>query len=247
MGNFILKVENLNVSVGGKRVIKDLSFGVRKREIYSLIGVNGSGKTTLAGVLMGLSGYKILKGGKIFFEGKEITRLSITQRARLGLSLSWQIPASFENLKVKDYLNLKKSSVNPEKALELVGLKPEKYLEKNLGKNLSGGERKRIELASVFSFQPKLAILDEPDSGVDIPSLKIIKEAILKFKKLGGSVLLITHNERMVQLSQRAALLCGGMIVKESEPKKIMGFFKKYCKNCKNPGEIKEELIKYAF
>jgi len=237
-----LELKDIRYSIEGKEILKGVNLKIKESEIHTIIGVNGTGKTTLAAILMGLEGYS--PQGKVIFEGKDITTLSATERANLGITLAWQTPANFEGITIREYLTLKKNSISPGECLKLVGLNSRLYLNREVNEKLSGGERKRIELASVLSIKPKLVILDEPDSGIDITSIDAIRKVIRNFKKIKASVILITHNEKIAKIGDRASLLCDGKIVKEGEPKNVVEFFKKYCKGCDHIGEIKEELLR---
>ncbi len=243
MRDRMLELRDVHYGTGDKEILKGIDLVIGESRIQSIIGVNGTGKTTLAAIIMGLNGYRPHRG-RIFFKGRDITDLSITERAKLGITLAWQIPASFEGITVKEYLSIKKNFTAPEKALKLVGLNPNLYLNRVVDENLSGGERKRIELASVFSVKPKLVILDEPDSGIDMASITAIKKVIKNFKKMGTSVLLITHSERMAKVGDTVSLLCDGKIVKEGNVKEVTEFFRKYCRECDHIGEIEEEILK---
>ena len=243
MRDRMLELRDVHYGTGDKEILKGIDLVIGESRIQSIIGVNGTGKTTLAAIIMGLNGYRPHRG-RIFFKGRDITDLSITERAKLGITLAWQIPASFEGITVKEYLSIKKNFTAPEKALKLVGLNPNLYLNRVVDENLSGGERKRIELASVFSVKPKLVILDEPDSGIDMASITAIKKVIKNFKKMGTSVLLITHSERMARIGDTVGLLCDGKIVKEGNVKEVTEFFRKYCRECDHIGEIEEEILK---
>ena len=239
----MLELKDVHYSVERKEILRGINLVIGEGKIHSIIGVNGTGKTTLAAVLMGLNGYKPSRG-EVLFNGKNITNFPTTERAKLGITLAWQIPANFEGITVREYLSIKKNSVEPKKALKLVGLNPDLYLDRTVDENLSGGERKRIELASVFSIKPKLVVLDEPDSGIDMASISAIKKMIKSFKKMGASILLITHSERMAKIGDSVALLCNGKIVKEGDVKEVTEFFRKHCKECDHIGEIEEEILK---
>lgn len=230
----ILRIENLNLSLNGREILKNLSLSVKEGIIKSVLGSNAAGKSTLASVIMGLSGYRPQKG-KIIFMGVDITDYSIWERARMGLTLAWQEPARFEGLTVRDYIlsgMKEKDESLLEESLRLVMLEPKDYLKRPVDKTLSGGERKRIELASVFAMQPKLAILDEPDSGIDILALDNIVEMIREMKKRGTTVLLITHREEVAGIADETSLMCSGFIIKEGKPEEVCEYFKNRCVPC---------------
>jgi len=162
----------------------------------------------------------------------------------LGITLAWQSPVTFEGIMVREYLSIGESKNNAEKLLKFVGLNPNLYLDRVVDENLSGGERKRIELASVFSIRPKIVVLDEPDSGIDMASISAIRNGIRSFKKIGTSTVLITHNEEMAKIGDKVSLLCNGEILKEGTTEEVIKFFKKHCKSCNHIGEIDEEVLK---
>lgn len=234
----MLELKNIFYTVNNKDILEGLNLTVPDGQIYSIIGVNGTGKTTLAGVVMGLEGYKPDKG-RLIFNGTDITDYSVTERAKLGITLAWQIPAFFEGVTVYEYLTLRNGKNKPEDYLDFVGLNPDKYLGRIIDESLSGGERKRIELASVLSVNPKLVILDEPDSGIDMASIDAIRNVIFSFKKAGASVLLITHNEAMASMGDVASLLCEGIIVKQGDPYDVRKYFKSYCYDCSSKDDPK--------
>ena len=169
----MLKIENLKLNLNGKSIINDLNLHVNEGEIHGVLGENGTGKTTIAYIIMGVNKYHA-DAGRILLEGEDISDLSVSQRARKGISLAWQEPTRIEGITVRDYLTLSSNghgSDNIKECLEMVGMDPDRYLNRDIDITLSGGERKRIELASILVMQPKLAILDEPDSGIDIVAL----------------------------------------------------------------------------
>jgi len=238
----IFEARGLSYRIGNKQILDGLDLTVDEREIHSIMGVNGTGKTTLASVIMGLEGYSPT-AGELLFSGEDITRLSVTERGKRGISLAWQIPANFEGITVKDYLTLRNKGTDVGALLKNVGLSPELYSGREVDESLSGGERKRIELAAVMAGKPRLVVLDEPDSGIDIASIGIITKFIGQLKQNGASVLLITHNEKMASLGDRVSLLCGGKIVKEGKASQMAGFFEKYCKGCGHVGNIEEAKL----
>lgn len=221
----LLQIKNLSLQIGGQSIFDGLDLIINPREIHALVGTNGSGKSSLAYVILGCEGYTPT-GGEILFEGRSINALRLYERAQLGITLCWQEPARLEGISVADYVNLGKASIDTAACLRRVGLAPEQYLQRYIDKTLSGGQRKRIELASVFALRPKLALLDEPDSGIDLLSLGEIEELIQSFKEAGASVLLITHREEIVLIADRASQLCGGKIVLTATPAEVATHYK---------------------
>lgn len=239
-----LELRNISLQRDDKQILDNLSISFEKGLIYAIVGPNGAGKSTLSYVLMGLSNYKDHKG-TILLEGKDITRLSVKERADLGITLGWQDPAKFEGLSVKTYLQVScgyRSAKIISDSLEKVGLAPEEYLERIVDGNLSGGERKRIELASILAMEPKIVILDEPDSGIDIGSIDLILDAINTMKEEGITVILITHSHDILDIADHAFLMCHGGIVDEGSIDKISKYFEQKCLGCtvKNPEEIEK-------
>lgn len=218
----LLEIKNLSVESNedGKRILKNISFGIDEESIHILIGANGSGKSTLAYALMGLPRFKIVSG-KIIFLGKNITKLSTDQRAKMGMTLAFQDPAFFEGISVENFIkagNKKLSKKEIEKVLFLTGLEPGKFISRTVDRTLSGGERKRIELASVIALNPKLIILDEPDSGLDIIIYRELYNILENIKqKTKASILLISHREELGLIADQATFtrqgesVCSGL------------------------------------
>ncbi len=236
MKNEILKVENLWViNSGGTFILRGVNLNILEGEIHAILGSNGTGKTTLGNTLIGSSRYKVIKG-RIIFKGRDISTLSITERARLGITMAFQHPVSFEGIKVRDYLAISKKysrdSLDPGDALKMVGLNADEFLNRTLDSSLSGGERKRIELASVFLMRPEIAILDEPDSGIDLMSISDIANVMRTLNKMGTTIILITHREELALMAERASHLCSGMILKTGPSREIVDIYLKNCKTC---------------
>jgi len=221
----LLEIKNLTYTAGNKKILDEFSLSIEASEVHALLGTNGTGKSTLAYLIMGCDGYRP-SSGEIVFEKKVINTLKIHERAQFGITMAWQEPVRFEGIRVKDYLALKSKDTDPTFYLEMVGLHPELYLNRMVDKSLSGGERKRIELASVLALHPKLAILDEPDSGIDMLSTQDIINVINVFKKNGSSVLLITHREEISLIADRASQMCKGKIVCSGTPVKVADYYK---------------------
>lgn len=228
----LLDISNLTFEVDRHAILDRLDLAIQPGDIHALLGANGSGKTTLAYVLMGCEGY-VPTAGKVQFDGTDLLPLKMHERARLGLTLAWQEPARFEGVTVREYLNLGNPDCDPEPALRQVGLAPDRYLSRRVDKALSGGERHRIELASVLSMKPKLAILDEPSAGIDMLSMNHIIDIIRTLKAAGGSVLLITHQEEVALIADRASQLCAGRIIFSGSPHEAVAHFRgRTCVRC---------------
>jgi Fe-S cluster assembly ATP-binding protein len=236
MASPLLDIRNLTFEVDRHAILDRLDLTIESQEIHALLGANGSGKTTLAYVLMGCESYAP-SAGHVLFNGIDLLPLKMHERARLGLTLAWQEPARFEGVTVREYLTLGKLDCDPEPALRQVGLAPERYLNRRLDKALSGGERHRIELASVLSIKPKLAILDEPAAGIDMLSINHIIDIIRALKAAGGSILLITHQEEVALIADRASQLCAGRIIFSGSPREAVDHFRgRTCVRC--DGEV---------
>jgi Fe-S cluster assembly ATP-binding protein len=230
----MLKIEHLNIQKDKKVILREIDFEVNPREIYGILGPNGAGKSSLAYAIMGCNGYWPNEG-RIIFDGKEINNLPIWERARLGITLAWQQEARFEGITVEDYLLLgmkQKDRAEAERALQNVLLDPKEYLKRKVDKTLSGGERKRIELASIFTMRPRLAILDEPDSGIDILALERIIEFIRNLRERGTTVILITHRADVARIAERAALIGEGYLVKQGPCQEVVEYFETRCLVC---------------
>lgn len=240
----ILEVRNLSLVLGETQILNNLSFDLWSGYVHAIMGPNGSGKSTLASTIMGLSGYTHYTGD-ILFQGNSLKDKGVDERAKEGITMAWQEPARFEGLPVKSFLGA--SGKHPdqkeiEEALSQVGMRPAEYMKRTVDKTLSGGERKKIELASLLLMKPKLALLDEPDSGIDIESINKIFDAIKILKQNGTTVALITHSLSVSEQAEHAFLICHGKIIDKGNINKINQYFKDECQLCidKEP-EIKGE------
>lgn len=232
----LLDLCDMYYSATGREILTGLTLSIEAGEVHALLGTNGTGKSTLASMIMGCRGYQPASG-EMFFEGTLLNGLKIHERAQRGICMAWQEPARFEGLRVRDYLTIGTAAEEPETALRLVGLEPALYLDRMVDRALSGGERKRIELASVLALQPKLAILDEPDSGIDMLSTNDIIRVLDRLRNAGSAVLLITHRDEIAAAADRASQICGGKIVCSGSPSEVAAVFRsRKCISC--DGEV---------
>jgi Fe-S cluster assembly ATP-binding protein len=230
MKHVLLEATGLTLTLGWRRLLDGVDLAVAKGELHVLLGANGAGKSSLAYALMGCTGYQP-QTGRIVFDGEDITKLPLHERAQRGLALAWQEPVRFEGLSVADFLAIG-GKREPADCLRAVGLVPEDYLARPLDKTLSGGERKRIELAGVIALSPRLAILDEPTAGIDFLSQGEIERVIDTLRRQ-GAVLLITHQEQLAAGADRATQLCGGRIVCAGDAATVIENFKaRRCRRC---------------
>ena len=190
----LLRVENLHVSVGGKELLHGINLTVNKGEVHVIMGVNGAGKSTLLHAIMGNPVYKITEG-HIYFEGQEITGLSVDKRAKLGIFLSFQNPISMDP----------------------------SYADRYLNDGFSGGERKKSEILQMRILDPKLAMLDETDSGLDVDAVRIVSKNISEYHNENNSLLIITHLNQILKFitPEFVHVLIDGRIVKEGGPELV--------------------------
>jgi len=235
----LLEVAGLSLQFDSTQILDDLSIQFWEGYVHAVVGPNGAGKSTLANVIMGLPEYRRATGD-ILFEGRSIKALPLDGRARLGITLAWQEPARFEGLTVSQFIlasSREKKAGDVDHALERVGLDPARYRGRAVDRTLSGGERKRIELASILAMKPRLVMLDEPDSGVDIEAIERIFAAIDQLKKEGTTVLLITHSPKVLERADHAFLICCGRLVDKGETARVMEYFSGKCLPCPHKNE----------
>ena len=230
----ILEVQDLTIPTLDQKcvILNKISFGVKEGSIHAIIGPNGSGKSTLAYTIMGLNNYKPSEG-KIYFDGIDITDMNITERAKLGITLAWQEPARIDGLSIPKYISLgikdieNKNNIIKE-ALEIVNLEPERYMNRTIDESLSGGERKRIELAAAIAMRPKLIMLDEPDSGLDFIVIEDFLNIFEKIKALNMTILLITHREDIGMVADYGTLIWyGEALITDLFPTVMLRYCKK--------------------
>ncbi len=218
----MLTLKNLSVSVAGKIIISKINFTFEKGKTYAVMGPNGSGKSTLAYGIMGHPLYSTNKSSKILFENKNIVKLSADKRARLGIFLSFQSPLSLSGITVFQLLRLALSGKRDplavmeeiEKFAKKLHIKPE-LIERSLNDGASGGEKKKLEILQAAVLNPKCAIFDEIDTGVDVDSLKTIAQFMNLIKK-DKTFIIITHYNRILEYIRPdyVLVIVGGKLVK---------------------------------
>ena len=207
----MLKIDNLSAKVENKSILKGLNLDIKPGEIHAIMGPNGSGKSTLANILSGKKGYEI--SGSIKYENKDLFKLEIEERAHKGLFLAFQYPLEIPGVNTSNFLKTslnairKSNGKKPLEALEflkVVKLKAselkidEKILSRQLNVGFSGGEKKKNEILQMSLFEPKMIILDETDSGLDIDALKIVADGVNALRNKERSFLIITHYQRLL-------------------------------------------------
>ena len=226
----MLKISNLHARVEDKSILKGIDLEINPGEVHAIMGPNGSGKSTLASVIAGKEEYEV-RQGKIIFNGEEISELSADERAHKGLFLSFQYPVEIPGVSVTNFIKTALNETRKAKGLEdmpankmlkLIREKSEmleidrKFLSRSLNEGFSGGEKKRNEIFQMAMLEPKLAILDETDSGLDIDALRIVANGVNKLKKSENATLVITHYQRLLDyiVPDFVHVLYDGKIVK---------------------------------
>jgi Fe-S cluster assembly ATP-binding protein len=247
-----LQIRNLHVSAEDKEILKGLDLEVSKGEIHALMGPNGSGKSTLANAIMGHPALEITDG-EIIFEGTGITEADPEERARAGLFMAFQYPVAIPGVTVAKYLrmainaqrdargeqqiSLKDFRRDTEAAMELVKI-PREFSSRYVNDGFSGGEKKRMEVLQLAMLLPKIAVLDETDSGLDIDALRVVAEGVNQFAGPELGILIITHYQRILHLVEPdfVHVMYDGRIVKEGGPE-LVGELE-----AKGYGWIREEI-----
>lgn len=235
----IIELKNVNLILNQKPILNNLTIDFWPGHVHAVVGPNGAGKSTLAATIMGLSGYIDIQGD-ILFNGESIKNLSVDERAKKGITLAWQEPARFEGITVHDFIyaaSKDKNIKSIKQVLIQVGLSPEEYLYRAVDRTVSGGERKKIELASILAMKPKVALLDEPDSGIDIESIEKIFEAVKLLREEGTTVILITHSLAVLRQAEHAFLLCHGELIDKGPTENIVPYFQGKCIPCDHKNE----------
>ena len=249
----MLKIENLHASIEGKVILKGLNLQVNPGEVHAIMGPNGAGKSTLANIVAGKEEYEVTKGS-IELNGEDISELAPEERAHNGVFLSFQYPVEIPGVSVTNFIKTAINETRKAKGLEdmpakdmlkMIREKSElleidrKFLSRSLNEGFSGGEKKRNEIFQMAMLEPKLAILDETDSGLDIDALRIVANGVNKLKSKDNAVIVITHYQRLLEyiVPDFVHVLYDGKIVKTGDASLALEL------EAKGYDWIKEEMV----
>lgn len=229
----MLKIEDLYAGIEGKEILKGINLEIKPGEVHAIMGPNGAGKSTLSSVIAGDESFEVSKG-KIELEGEELIGLGVDERAHKGIFLSFQYPVEIPGVSVTNFIKTSINETRKARGLEemsasemlklirekseLLGIKKD-FLSRSLNEGFSGGEKKRNEIFQMMMLDPKIAILDETDSGLDIDALRVVAEGVNKFKNENNAVLLITHYQRLLDyiVPDFVHVLYNGKIIKSGD------------------------------
>jgi Fe-S cluster assembly ATP-binding protein len=233
-----LEIRNLHAQAGDKQILKGVDLVVREGEIHALMGPNGSGKSTLANAVMGHPNLEVTEG-QILFGGEDITEADPDERARMGLFMAFQYPVAVPGVTVTKYLRMVMNAHRDERGEDPVSLKdfrklteaameltnvPKAFASRYLNEGFSGGEKKRMEILQLALQRPKIAVLDETDSGLDIDALNVVAKGVNAVKaETGMGALIITHYQRILHLitPDRVSIIFDGRVAKEGGPELV--------------------------
>jgi len=226
----ILEIKNLHAGVDGKQILKGVNLAINSGEVHAIMGPNGSGKSTLAAVLAGRAGYEVTQG-EVLYQGKDLLEMDPEERAREGVFLAFQYPIEIPGVNSAYFLKAALNEIRKQKglpdldAMDFLTLVKEKmkmlelredFLKRSVNEGFSGGEKKRNEIFQMAILEPKLAVLDETDSGLDIDALRIVAEGVNKLKRDDNAQLVITHYQRLLEyiIPDFVHVLADGRIVR---------------------------------
>lgn len=225
----MLELRNISFNVNGdgkdKEIIRDISLTINDNRLVVVTGPNGGGKSTLARLIMGI---EKPSSGKLILDGKDITDLSVTERARAGIGFAFQQPVRFKGIQVFDLIRMAtgKDTTMTDACnyLSAVGLCARDYIDREVNASLSGGELKRIEIATVLAKGSRLSIFDEPEAGIDLWSFSNLIDVFKGMRKniKNGSIMIISHQERILEIADEIIVIKDGMIAAEGEPQTIL-------------------------
>ena len=229
----LLRVDNVRASIEEKEILKGINLTINKGEIHVVMGTNGAGKSTLANVIMGNPAYEVTEGS-IVFDGENITEEAVNDRAKKGIFMSFQHPISVPGITVENFIRTAKNTITGENVRALAFKKELKtkmeelsfdtsYANRYVNEGFSGGERKKNEILQMSILNPKLTILDETDSGLDVDAVRIVSEGVNRFHNEENAVLIITHHNQILQKlnPNYVHILIDGRIVKTGGPELV--------------------------
>lgn len=220
----MLELKNVSFSADGKEILKNINLVIEDEKFVVITGPNGGGKSTLAKVIAGIEKPHT---GQIFLDGQDITDWSITKRANSGVSFAFQQPVRFKGVTVKDLIMLASgknlSTAAACEYLSEVGLCAKDYIDREINGSLSGGELKRIEIATVMARKTKLTLFDEPEAGIDLWSFKNLIDVFEKMHtEIKGSILIISHQERILNIADQVVVISGGQIAQVGTKEEVL-------------------------
>ena len=239
----MLELKNICFKRDGKQILDNVNLNIEDNTFIAITGPNGSGKSTLAKIIMGIENPD---SGTINFDGNDITKLNITERAKLGIGFAFQQPVKFKGLTVKDMINLAANNALKMKEicdyLSDVGLCAKEYIDREVDNSLSGGELKRIEIAMLEAKKSKLTIFDEPEAGIDLWSFNSLIQVFKKMRaEIRGTIITISHQERILDIADKIVLLVDGKIEKIGSKEDVFEdkkFVSSTCKFLEKGGKI---------
>jgi Fe-S cluster assembly ATP-binding protein len=228
--NFVLEIRDLHATVDGNEILKGIDLTVNKGEVHAIMGPNGSGKSTLAKILAGHPAYHVTRG-EVLFEGQNLLELPPDERAREGVFLAFQYPVEIPGVSNAQFLrmaynekmkHLEQEELDPLEFKDLLKERAEivemdaSFMNRSVNEGFSGGEKKRNEILQMAVLEPKLAVLDETDSGLDIDALRVVSGGVNKLRKPDNAIILVTHYQRLLNyiIPDVVHVLSGGRIVK---------------------------------
>lgn len=221
----MLELKNICFTRDNKKILDNISFNIEENKFTVITGPNGSGKSTLAKIIMGIEKQD---SGQVIFRGKDISKMPINERANLGIGFAFQQPIKFKGITVYDLIKMSSNKREMTKLqscniLSTVGLCAKEYIDREINNSLSGGELKRIEIASIVARKSTLTIFDEPEAGIDLWSFSNLINLFEKMRKeVEGSTIIISHQEKIINIADEIIILNNGKIEEKGTEKKIL-------------------------
>lgn len=246
----MLNLQGVSLGIEGTKsveILNGINLKLSEKKIYVVTGPNGGGKSSLAKIIMGVY---TPTSGKILLDGQDITEMTISERARMGIGYAFQNPPRFKGIKIKDLLKMA-AATNPEKVnisdlLHDVGLCAQDYFEREVDASLSGGEMKRIEIATVLARKLKVAVFDEPEAGIDLWSFQKLAETFKYIHlKYDTTILIISHQERIMELADEIILMSNGRISERADKTNLLNLILKN-EDCLCSNECEKGVVQNA-